>query len=168
MKKLNVRRQNRVRRTLCPVIVQVSVPVYIQWEQVLAGSPCSSLPFATPSSHDMVSPGSTPQLVSAPRVRGCGRPRKALIPPSYDDKPENVSKEELLKWKKRKNTAEWCYNKLTSEDANVFREREKRRVQKAQEHRWQEIIDAAQGTSSVYTHFEESPRTRAKEKSRAR
>ena len=56
-----------------------------------AGSPCSSLPFATPSSHDTVSPGSTPH------VRGRGRPRKALIPPSYDDKPENVSKEELLK-----------------------------------------------------------------------
>ena len=129
-----------------------------------AGSPCSSLPFATPSSHDTVSPGSTPQSVSAHHVRGRGRPRKALIPPSYDDKPENVSKEELLKWKKRKNTAEWRYNKLTSEDANVFREREKRRVQKAQEHRRQEIIDAAQGTSSVYTHFEESPRTRAKER----
>ena len=68
-----------------------------------AGSPCSSLPFATPSSHDAVSPGSTPQSVSAHHVRGRGRPRKALIPPSYDDKPENVSKEELLKWKKRKN-----------------------------------------------------------------
>ena len=64
-----------------------------------AGSPCSSLLFAIPSSHDMVSPGSTPQSVSALRVRGCGHPRKALIPPSYDDKPENVSKEELLKWK---------------------------------------------------------------------
>ena len=53
-------------------------------------------------------------------------------------------------WKKQKNTAEWRYNKLTSEDANVFHEREKRRVQKAQEHQRQEIIDAAQGTSSVY------------------
>ena len=73
----------------------------------------------------MVSPGSTPQSVSALHVRGCGCPRKALIPPSYDDKPENVSKEELLKWKKQKNTAEWHYNKLTSEDADVFREREK-------------------------------------------
>ena len=134
-----------------------------------AGSPCSSLPFATPtSSHDTVSPGSTPQSVSALRVRGRGHPRKALIPPSYDNKPENVSKEELLKWKKQKNTAEWRYNKLTSEDADVFCEREKRRVQKAQEHQRQEIIDAAQGTSSVYTHFEESPRTRAKEKSTAR
>ena len=116
----------------------------------------------------MVSLGSTPQSVSALRVRGRGCPRKASIPPSYDDKPENVSKEELLKWKKRKNTVEWHYNKLTSEDVNVFREREKRRVQKAQEHQWQEIIDAAQGNSSVCTHFEESPRTRAKEKSRAR
>ena len=70
--------------------------------------------------------------------------------------------------KVKKNTAEWCYNKLTCEDADVFRETEKRRVQRAQEHQWQEIIDAAQGNSSVYTHFEESPRTRAKEKSRAR
>ena len=133
-----------------------------------AGSPCSSLPFATPSSHDTVSPDSTPQSVSAHHVRGRGHPRKALIPPSYDNKPENVSKEELLKWKKQKNTAEWCYNKLTSEDANVFREWEKRRVQKAQEYRRQEIIDAAQGMSSVYTRFEESPCTRAKEKSRAK
>ena len=134
-----------------------------------AGSPCSSLPFATPtSSHDTVSPGSTPQSVSALHVRGCGLPRKALIPPSCDDKPENVSKEELLKWQKQKKPAEWRYNKLTSEDADVFHEREKRRVQKAQEHQRQEIIDAVQGNSSVYTHFEESPHTRAKEKSRAR
>ena len=134
-----------------------------------AGSACSSIQFATPtSSQDMLSPGSTPQSVSALHVRGYGHPRKALIPPSYDDKPENVSKEELLKWEKCKNTAEWRYNKLTSEDAEVYCASEKRRVQKAQEHQWQETIDTAQDNSSVYTHIEDSPLTRAKEKCRAR
>ena len=82
--------------------------------------------------------------------------------------PENASKEELLKWKKRKNTAKWHYEKLTSEDAEVYRISEMERVKKAKDQQRQSIIEAAQGVSAVYKHVDDSPHTKAKEKSRAR
>ena len=45
--------------------------------------------------------------------------------PSYDDKPFNASPAELKKWKQKKNTEKWHYEKLTSSDAAEYREREK-------------------------------------------
>ena len=82
--------------------------------------------------------------------------------------PENASKEVILKWKKCKNTAKWCYDKMTSEDAKVYHLNEKERVKKSHDQQRQSIIDAAQGVSSVYKHVDDLPHTKAKEKSRAR
>ena len=53
-----------------------------------------------------------------------GRPCKYLIPPTKDDKPVNVSKAEMLRWEKKYNTAMWRYSKLTSDDADAYRESE--------------------------------------------
>ena len=82
--------------------------------------------------------------------------------------PQNALKEEVLKWKKHKNTAEWQYAKLTSDSAEVFHENEKARVKRSRDQQRQAIIDAAQGESELYVHVPESPRTRKREKSRAR
>lgn len=123
---------------------------------------------STPQSLPYSSPLSTRQ---SSRGRGRGRPRKELIPPTYHDKPENPTKEELLHWKKKKNTAKWRYEKLMSEAADTFRTTENARVKRSQEIQRQNIIDAARGESSVYQHIAdtaESPRSRKKEKSRKR
>ena len=48
----------------------------------------------TPCSSTHNSPGSTPDSARSEH----GRPWKVLLPPTYDDKWENASKEELLKW----------------------------------------------------------------------
>ena len=60
-----------------------------------------------------------------------GRPHKDLIPPTKDDMPVNASKAEMLRWKKKYNTAVWRYSKLTSGDADAYRESENARVKRA-------------------------------------
>ena len=101
--------------------------------------------------------------------RGRGRPRKTPSRPSYDDKPVNASKEEVLKWQRRKNTDEWRYTKLTSEDVDAYRESKNQMVKWSVSQNHQQIIDAAAGKKSVYEHVpDSSPKMRAREKSRQR
>ena len=101
--------------------------------------------------------------------RGRGRPRKTPSRPSYDEKPVNASKEEVLKWQRKKNTAEWGYAKLTSEDAEAYRESENQKVKWSVSQNCQQIIDAAAGKESVYEHIpNSSPKMRVREKSRQR
>ena len=95
-----------------------------------------------------ICPGSTP--TSSRHVHG--HPHKTLEPPSFDEKPENATKEELLKWKK-KNTAMWWHEKLLSEQAESYREQENARVKHTQDIHHQNIIDALQGISEVYEHI---------------
>ena len=57
-----------------------------------------------------------------------GRPRKLPQPPSYDDRPVNASSEKMKIWLKCKNSEKWQYEKLTSVEANDYREKEKERV----------------------------------------
>ena len=52
----------------------------------------------------------TPDMGSMKLGSGRGRPRKQLIPPSYDDCPANASAEVISKWKKAKSVAQWCYD----------------------------------------------------------
>ena len=82
-------------------------------------SPVSSQ-VATPASQKQLSTGSTPESHGGIHGRAWGHPRKALISPTYDDLPQNASKEEILKWKKCKNTAAWWYANLTSDCADVL------------------------------------------------
>lgn len=55
---------------------------------------------------DAATPSSTSSSTPVGR-RGRGRPRKELVPPTFDDMPENATKEELNKWKKAKTTELW-------------------------------------------------------------
>ena len=107
-----------------------------------------------------ITPGSTPTSGRCAH----GWRHKALEPPSFDDQPENATKDKLLKWKK-KNTAMWWYEKLLSEEAESYREQENARVKHTQDIQHQNIIDASQGISKVYEHITDLLKTRFKENS---
>ena len=85
-----------------------------------------------------------------------------------DDKPIGATKEELLHWQKKFNTATWRYKVLSSDVAESYREAENERAKRRQEMQRQHIIDAASGSSEVYKHIPESPKTIAREKSHQR
>ena len=103
-----------------------------------------------------------------PTSRARGRPRKSLQPPTMDDKPIGATKEELLCWQKKLNAATWRYKVLSSDVAESYREAENERVKRRLEMQRQHIIDAASGSSEVYKHIPESPKTIAREKSHQR
>ena len=103
-----------------------------------------------------------------PTSRARGRPRKSPQPPTMDDKPIGATKEELLRWQKKFNAATWRYKVLSSDVAESYREAENERVKRRLEMQRQHIIDAASGSSEVYKHIPESPKTIAREKSRQR
>ena len=111
-------------------------------------------------------PAHAPYLAtSVSKPRGSrGRPRKEPQPPSADDKPLNASKEELMRWQKKFNTRKWRYEKLTSDEAQEYRDAENARVKRARDAERQEIINVAQGQSQVYEHIQDTPRTVAHEK----
>ena len=74
----------------------------------------------------------------------------------------------MLWWWKRYNTAKWRYEKLTSDDAETYRQSENERVKKTRQCEREEIIAAAQDNSEVYKHLPDMPKSRAKEKCRRR
>ena len=124
-----------------------------------------SLNYAKSETSQDVTPKARSRFIS----KGRGRPKKTPSRPSYDDKPVNASKEEVLKWQRKKNTAEWRYTKLTSEDAEAYRENKTQRVKQSVSQNHQQIIDAAAGKESVYEHVpDSSPKMRVREKSRQR
>ena len=81
--------------------------------------------------------------------------------------PVNATADELKMWKQKKNSEKWHYEKLISSEADEYREKEKERVTKYVSDKWQELIDALQGQSSVYKHIEEdlTPKSKSKEQS---
>ena len=89
-----------------------------------AASPASTI--------DSLERHGTPELDGTPLIhkRGRGRPCKTPQPPSYEDYPVNASTEDIKKWKRRKNTEKWRYDKLMSNEAEDFREKEKEQVTK--------------------------------------
>ena len=103
-----------------------------------------------------------------PSQRPRGRPQKDMLPPSMDDKPINTSKSEMLKWQKKYNAAKWRFDKLSSEDAESYRDAENARVKKTMEIQCQHIIEASTGKSTYYQHIPNTPRSVAHEKSRQR
>ena len=116
---------------------------------------------ATPPPKRSVIPTLTTS-VTRPR----GHPRKEPQPPTTDDKPKNASKEDMLWWWKKYNTAKWRCEKLTSDDAETYRQSENERVKKTRQCEREEIIAAAHDNSEVYKHLPDMPKSRAKEKSR--
>ena len=72
----------------------------------------------------------------------------------------------MKKWQKRKNSEKWWYEKLTSVEANDYREKETERVSRYVSAQRQEIIDASKGQSSVYKHVEAEMTPKSKGKSR--
>ena len=103
-----------------------------------------------------------------PSIRGRGRPRKEPKPPSEADKPVHGTKEDLKRWQKKFNAAKWRYEKLTSKEAESYREAENARVKERMESQRQHIIDAASSVSDVYKHIPDTPKSTAREKSRLR
>ena len=85
-----------------------------------------------------------------------------------DDKPINASKSEMLKWQKIYNAAKWRFDKLSSEDAESYRDAENARVKKTMEIQCQHIIEASMEESTYYQHIPDTPRSVAHEKSRQR
>ena len=83
-----------------------------QKEDIPQPSPSPPIP-STPTSSGGHTPSShTGNVAVTPfssytSKHGPGRPQKTLEPPTFDDKPENASREEILKWQKKKNTAKW-------------------------------------------------------------
>ena len=98
-------------------------------------------------------------------MRARGRPRKEPQPPSDADKPMDGSREELLHWQKIFNAASWHYKKLISEDAESYHESENTRVKERIGSQCQHIIDVASGSSDVYKHIPDTPKSIACEKS---
>ena len=101
---------------------------------------------------------------STPHVRARGRPCKEPQPPSEADKPVDGMKEELLHWQKRYNAARWQYEKLTSEDAENYHESKNSRVKERIGAQHQHIIDVASGSSEVFKHIPDTPKSIAHEK----
>ena len=86
-------------------------------------TPASDLP-SPASSHSSLTPG----LQKISLGRGCGRPCKQLIKPSYEGYPADGTKEEKAKWSKMKATEQWRYNILTSNHAAEYQESERKQV----------------------------------------
>ena len=101
-------------------------------------------------------------------MRARGKPCKEPQPRSEADKPVDRTKEELLCWQKRYNAARWQYKKLTSEDAENYHESENARVKERIGAQRQYIIDAASGSSEVFKHISDMPKSIAHEKSHQR
>ena len=78
-----------------------------QKEDIPQPSPSPPIP-STPTSSGGHTPSScTGNVAVTPSSsytskHGCGRPRKTLEPPTFDDKPENTNREEILKWQKKR------------------------------------------------------------------
>ena len=86
---------------------------------------------STPVS-DFPSPASyhsslTPSLQNISLGRGCGKPRKQLIKPTYEGYLADGTKEEKARWLKMKATEQWRYNILTSNQAAEYHESERKR-----------------------------------------
>ena len=78
------------------------------------------------------------------------------------------TKEDLKRWQKKFNAAKWRYKKLTSKEAESYREAENARVKERMESQRQHIIDAASSVSDVYKHIPDTPKSTAREKSHLR
>ena len=84
------------------------------------------------------------------RVSRRGRGRPCKIP--YEDFPEEGTAEGKKKWKNKKNPEEWRYKKLTSDNADDYREKEKEHVSWYVSEKRQDIIGVAHGESTIYKH----------------
>ena len=60
--------------------------------------------------------------------RGCGRPCKQLMEPTYEGYPADGMKEEKASWLKMKAIEQWHYNILTSNKVAEYHESERKHV----------------------------------------
>ena len=71
-----------------------------------------------------------------------------------DNKPINASKSQMLKWQKKYNVAKWRFDKLSSEDAESYRDAENARVKKTMAIQCQLIIEASQENPNTTSMFQ--------------
>ena len=77
-------------------------------EDIPQPSPSPPIPSTPTSSGGHTPSGHTGNVAVTPPSSsytsncGCGRPQKTLEPPSFDDKTENATREEMLKWQKKR------------------------------------------------------------------
>ena len=76
------------------------------------------------SSHSSLTP--TTQKISL--GRGCGRPCKQLMEPTYEGYPADSMKEKKARWLKMKAMEQWCYNILASNKVAEYFESERKHV----------------------------------------
>ena len=155
----------------------------VKGKAVKSGYEKPETPITDPAIHPSPSPGSddfeyeTPKRKlnphslnypssgrSTPPVRARVRPCKEPQPPSEADKPVDGSKEELLWWQKKYNAATWHYKNLMSIDAESYHESENARVKERLRIQCQHIIHVASGSSAVYKHIPDTPKSVAHEK----
>lgn len=79
-------------------------------------------PATTPTSSVVESPEPTTTRTKR------GRPRKELVPPSYDDFPVSGTAEQQKHWMKMKSVQYWRYQKLSGPGGEDYRKQESTRV----------------------------------------
>ena len=78
-----------------------------------------------------------------------GRPRKTLLPPTFDDFPEDGTEEEKFKWKKAKISQQWRYNKKVGPEAAEYRQKENERVKANYAKRSGSQVSEVSGSTSI-------------------
>ena len=88
---------------------------------------CKAVPAAPKTPSDVGTPRSTSSVESC---WGPGHSQKELTMSTLANCPPNVSKEELAKWWKQKQTKFWRFKKLTGPEADEYRCKESPRVKR--------------------------------------
>ena len=98
-------------------------------------------------------------------MRARGRPHKEPQPHLKQTRQWMEPKKNKLCWQKKSNAARWRYEKLTSEDTENYCKSENATMKERIGTQHQHIIDAASGSSEVYKHIPDTPKSIAHEKS---
>ena len=92
----------------------------------------------------------TPDMSKLTLGCGCGRPRKQLVKPTFDNFPIEGSEQEQKRYIKKKCTEMWRYNKLTGSDASNYWQSELEHVKGYQKKKKQGEGSASEDSGSEH------------------